>query len=62
MYLGSPQLGQVLTKFNPKMQDFKRVFGLACNKGRTKQLELFNWFSNLKNVWFFQKAQKTCEM
>ena len=39
-----PWLGQV-TKFNPKMQDFKRVLDLTWSKGR----DLFNWFLNLNN-------------
>ena len=28
MYFTSPTLAKSLTKFNPKMQDFKRVLGL----------------------------------
>ena len=44
MYLDFPDLGQV-TKFNPKMQDFKRVLDLTWNKGS----DFFNWFSNIKN-------------
>ena len=32
MYLDFPDLGQV-TKFNPKMQDFKRVLDLTWSKG-----------------------------
>ena len=39
-----PWPGQV-TKWNPKMQDFKRVLDLTWSKGR----DLFNWLSNLKN-------------
>ena len=30
MYLTSLYLGQSLTNFNPKMQDFKRVLDLNC--------------------------------
>ena len=43
-YFASPDQGQV-TKFDPKMQDFKRVLDLTYSKGRN----LFNWFSNLRN-------------
>ena len=39
-----PWPGQV-TKFNPKMQDFKRVLDLTWSKG----MDLFNWLSNLNN-------------
>ena len=42
-----PWPGQV-TKFNPKMQDFKRVLDLTWSKGR----DSFNWLSNLKNFVF----------
>ena len=38
-----PWLGQA-TKFNPKMQDFKRVLDLTWSKGK----DLFNGLSNLK--------------
>ena len=44
MYHDFPDLGQV-TKFNPKMQDFKRVFDLTWNKGS----DFFSWLSNIKN-------------
>ena len=44
MYLDFPDLGQI-TKFNPKMLDFKRVLDLTWSKGS----DLFNWLSNLKN-------------
>ena len=30
MYLASPTWAKSLTKFNPKMQDFKRVLDLNC--------------------------------
>ena len=43
MYLESFGPGQV-TKFNPKMKDFKRVLDLTWSKGK----DLFNWLSNLK--------------
>ena len=43
-YLDFPDLGQV-TKFNPKMLNFKRVLDLTWSKGS----HLFNWLSNLKN-------------
>ena len=44
MYLDFPDLGQV-TKFNPKMQDFKRVLDLTWSNGS----DFFNWLSNIKN-------------
>ena len=51
MNLAPPNWAKSLAKFNPKMQHFKRVLSLTCKyKGSTKQLELFNWRSNLKNV------------
>ena len=47
MYLDFPDLGQV-TKFNPKMQDFKRVLDLTWSKG-SDFFNFFNWLSNIKN-------------
>ena len=44
MYFDFSDLGQV-TKFNPKMQDFKRVLDLTWSKGS----DIFNWLSNIKN-------------
>ena len=44
MYLDSPDYGQI-TKFNPKMQDFKRVLYLTWSKER----DFFNRLSNIKN-------------
>ena len=44
MYFDFPDLRQV-TKFNPKMQDFKRVLDLTWSKGN----DFFNWVSNIKN-------------
>ena len=42
-----------LTKFNPKMQDIKRVLDLnIASKRRTKQLSFFSWPSNVKNLVF----------
>ena len=52
MYLDFPDLGQV-TKFNPKMQDLKRVLDLTWNKGR----DLFNWLSVLKNFVFLNGSE-----
>ena len=43
MYLDFPDLGQV-TKFNPKMQDFKRVLELTRSKGS----DFFKWLLNIK--------------
>ena len=44
MYLDFPDSGHV-TKFNPKMLDFKCVLDLTWSKGS----DLFNWLSNRKN-------------
>ena len=44
MYLDFPDLGQV-TKFNRKMQDFKRVLELTRSKGS----DFFKWLLNIKN-------------
>ena len=44
MYLDFPDSGQV-TKFNPKIQDFKRVLDLSWSKGN----DFFDWLSNIKN-------------
>ena len=56
MYFASPDLGQI-TKFNPNMQDFKRVLDLTRSKGSN----FFNWLSILKNLRF-EMALKTCKM
>ena len=47
-----PWPGQV-TKFNPKMQDFKRVLDLTWSKGR----DLFNWLWNLKNFILSNRSE-----
>ena len=52
-----PWPGQV-TKFNPKMQDFKRVLDLTWSKAR----DLFNMGSQISKILFFQTVLKTCEM
>ena len=39
-----------LTKFNSKMQDFKRVLDLIASKRRTEQLHFFDCLSNVKNL------------
>ena len=44
MYHDFPDL-DLVTKFKPKMQDFKRVLDLTWSKER----DFFNWLSNLKN-------------
>ena len=44
MYFDFPVLGRV-TKFNPKMRDFKCVLDLTWSKGR----DFFKWLSNIKN-------------
>ena len=52
IYPASPDLGQI-TKFNPKMQAFKRVLNLTWNKGR----DFFNWLSNLKTFDFLNGSE-----
>ena len=44
MYLDFPDLGQV-TKFDPKMQHFQRVFDLTWSK----ESDFLNWLSNIKD-------------
>ena len=44
MYLDFPDMGQV-TKFNPKMQDFKRVLELTLSKGS----DFYKWLLNFRN-------------
>ena len=51
-----PWPGQI-TKFNPKMKDFKRVLDLTWSKERN----LFNWLLKLKN-FVLSNGLKTCEM
>ena len=38
-----PTWAKSLTKFNPKMLDFKRVLDLNCKQRKTEQLNFFNW-------------------
>ena len=52
-----PWPGQV-TKFNLKMQAFKRVLDLTWSKGR----DLFNWLSNLKNFVFSNVSENVRNM
>ena len=54
IYLASPDQSQI-TKFNPKMQNFKLVLNLTRSKGR----DLFNWYSNLKNFDFLIGSENT---
>ena len=56
MYLDFPDFGQV-TKFNPKMQDFKRVLDLTWSIGS----DFFNRLSNIKN-FVLLNGSETCEM
>ena len=39
-----------LTKFKPKMLDFKHVLDLNCKQKEDEQLNFFNWLSNVKNL------------
>ena len=66
MHFTFPQPGPNHSKFNRKMQDFKRVLDLNC---KTEQLNFFNWLSNYSeyvqnviqwywNSFFFQKITK----
>ena len=50
IYLASPDRGQV-TKFNPKMLDFKRVLDMTWSKEK----DFFNWLSNLN--FFFSDSE-----
>ena len=52
MHRASPDLGQV-TKFNPKMQNFKRVSDLTSSKVR----DFLNWLSNLENFVFSNESE-----
>ena len=45
-----PTWAKSLTKFNPKIQGFKRALNLNCKQRRTEQLNFFNCFSNVKNL------------
>ena len=57
-----PTWTKSLTKFNPKMQDFKRALDLNCKQKSTEQLYFFNWLSNDKNLVLSNEALNTCEM
>ena len=50
MYLASPIWIKSLTKFNPQIQDFKRVLDLSESRGKTHRFDFFTWLSNLKNL------------
>ena len=56
MFLDFPDLGQV-TKFNPKMQEFKRVLDLTWVKG-----VIFSIGFQTSKILLFQIALKACEM
>ena len=45
-----PTWAKSLIKFNPKMQDFKRVLDLNCKQKGTEQLNFFTRLSNVKNL------------
>ena len=45
VYLDFLDLSKV-TKFNPKMKDFKRILDLTKSKGS----DFFDWLSNIKNL------------
>ena len=50
MYFTSPYLGQI-TKFNPKMQVFKRVLDLNCKQNKDWTNQFFQyWLSNVHNL------------
>ena len=59
MHFTLPQPGPNHSKFNPKMQDFKRVLDSNC---KTEQLNFFNWLSNgaeyVQNVIQWYKASE----
>ena len=48
MYLTSPTWAKSLTKFNPKMQDFKRVLNLKCKKKENLNLIFSIGFQMIK--------------
>ena len=50
MYFASLTWAESLTKFNPQIQDFKRVLTWFVNKGKTYQFDCFKWISILKNL------------
>ena len=51
-----PRPGQV-TKFNPKMQDFKRVLNLTWSKKGICSIDF-----QISKILFFKVALKTCEV
>ena len=50
MYFASSTWTKSITKFNPKIQDFKRVLTWSVSKGKTHQFDCFNWLLILKNL------------
>ena len=46
----SPSWAKSLTKFNPKMQDFKRVLDLNCKQKEDRATKFFQLASNVKNL------------
>ena len=56
MYLDFPDLGKV-TKFNPKVKDFKRILGLTEVKG-----VIFSIGFQTSKILFYQIALKMGEM
>ena len=56
LYFDFPDFGLV-TKFNPKMQDFKRVLDLTWNKGS----DFFDSLSNIKNFKRLWKRDSKCD-
>ena len=48
MHFASPTWAKSLTKFNPQIQDFKRVLVWSVSKGKSHQFDFFNWLSILQ--------------
>ena len=63
---GSPPTGPThLQNLAPKCKILNVFWGCPVIKGRTKQLELFNWLSNYKNVVLsngFKNAQNVIQI
>ena len=57
----SPTWTKSLTKFNPKMQDLKRVLDFIVSKQKFEQFNVFNWCSNVKS-YVFEMALNTIEI
>ena len=50
MYFASQTWANSLTKFNPQIQDFKRVLSWSVSKRKTHRIDCFNWLPILENL------------